>query len=552
MTYGYESGTGRFRSLDWSAGGQTGNAVYGYLNNSDLIEQLTINNSLITTYSYEPNRNLKTQVKNEFNTQLISQYDYNYNSLGLRDHMDTSGSAFTGTPIEPTPETSTYNTNSLNQYTQITKDNGQQNTDTLTYDDDGNLASIASGSSTKSYKYNAENRLVSVEPATPIDGDKKVEFVYDYMGRRVQKKVYTYSTDSWLLTSDTLFLFDGWNMIQEIDGAGVVENSYVWGLVLSVSTQGAGGVGGLLSSIQDQESSSQLFLYDANGNVSQLIKAADGTIAAHYEYDPFGVLLKSYGTMKDANPIRFSTKYYDIETDLYYYGYRFYSTSLGRWINRDPLEEEGGFNLYVFVGNNPLSNIDPYGLINWGSLINSSLSLTIPLPWPPPTGMDFTITLQGSDIDLKKCCFDVSLSGTLSKGINLKKYLTIVNFPLILEVGLEAGGIITFCKDGNTWKAVDPIVFITLFGQASYGGSRTYSNQDWGGFKDSNFTGIHPPIKNKPGLFATAALKGTAAWNIETWTLNRARTGVFVTLQGGVSTGWAKWSYDVNNWRVYP
>jgi YD repeat-containing protein len=126
-------------------------------------------------------------VKNEFNSQLISQYDYTYNSLGLRDHMDTSGSAFTGTPIEPTPETSTYMTNSLNQYTQITKNDGQQTTDTLTYDDDGNLSSIASGSSNKLYKYNAENRLVSIEPATPVNGNTKIEFVYDYMGRRVQK-----------------------------------------------------------------------------------------------------------------------------------------------------------------------------------------------------------------------------------------------------------------------------------------------------------------------------------------------------------------------------
>jgi len=42
VTYGYEAGTGRFRSVDWSAGGQTGNAVYVYLNNSDLFEQLTV------------------------------------------------------------------------------------------------------------------------------------------------------------------------------------------------------------------------------------------------------------------------------------------------------------------------------------------------------------------------------------------------------------------------------------------------------------------------------------------------------------------------------
>lgn len=36
---------------------------------------------------------------------------------------------------------------------------------------------------------------------------------------------------------------------------------------------------------------------------------------------------------------RFSTKYYDAKADLYYYGYRYYSPSLGRWISRDPIKE---------------------------------------------------------------------------------------------------------------------------------------------------------------------------------------------------------------------
>ena len=48
---------------------------------------------------------------------------------------------------------------------------------------------------------------------------------------------------------------------------------------------------------------------------------------------------------------RFSTKYYDAETDLYYYGYRYYSPSLGRWISRDPIEEEGGLNLRLKIIN---------------------------------------------------------------------------------------------------------------------------------------------------------------------------------------------------------
>jgi uncharacterized protein RhaS with RHS repeats len=39
----------------------------------------------------------------------------------------------------------------------------------------------------------------------------------------------------------------------------------------------------------------------------------------------------------------------------------FYDSNLGRWVNRDPIEEDGGLNLYGFVGNSPVSEIDPWG-----------------------------------------------------------------------------------------------------------------------------------------------------------------------------------------------
>ncbi|MCP4351000.1 MAG: hypothetical protein GY795_36500 [Desulfobacterales bacterium] len=74
-------------------------------------------------------------------------------------------------------------------------------------------------------------------------------------------------------------------------------------------------------------------LYDASGNAGQLVSAADSTIAAHYEYDPFGNVAYLYGPEADSNVYRFSTKFFDTETGLYYYGFRHYSTELGRWIN---------------------------------------------------------------------------------------------------------------------------------------------------------------------------------------------------------------------------
>jgi len=45
-----------------------------------------------------------------------------------------------------------------------------------------------------------------------------------------------------------------------------------------------------------------------------------------------------------------------------YYGQRYYNPSTGRWLSRDPLGELGGINLYGYVGNNPVSFVDPYGL----------------------------------------------------------------------------------------------------------------------------------------------------------------------------------------------
>ncbi len=60
--------------------------------------------------------------------------------------------------------------------------------------------------------------------------------------------------------------------------------------------------------------------------------------------------------------ILFSTKYYDWETGLYYYGYRYYSPTIGRWLSRDPIGEKGGRNLYGFVDNNPLNLNDFLGL----------------------------------------------------------------------------------------------------------------------------------------------------------------------------------------------
>ena len=104
------------------------------------------------------------------------------------------------------------------------------------------------------------------------------------------------------------------------------------------------------------------YLYDGNGNIMALVNATDGSLAAEYEYGPFGEPLKATGPVAHDQPFRFSTKYTDPESGLVYYGFRYYDSRTGRWPNRDPVEEEGGLNLYLMVDNAVPNGFDLVGL----------------------------------------------------------------------------------------------------------------------------------------------------------------------------------------------
>ena len=173
------------------------------------------------------------------------------------------------------------------------------------------------------------------------------------------------------------FVYDGWLLVREqsASGGNATSNHYVWGLDLSQSMQGAGGIGGLLATVIVGEPYFSAF--DANGNVTEYTDT-NGTVVAHYEYDPFGHISAQSGAMTADFAYRFSTKYTDDETGLMYYGYRFYSPNLARFLNRDPIGENGGIHLYRFVRNNPINAWDSLGLrccvLTWpGALGHSSL-----------------------------------------------------------------------------------------------------------------------------------------------------------------------------------
>jgi RHS repeat-associated protein len=239
-----------------------------------------------------------------------------------------------------------------------------------TYDVDGNLLSDGRWN----YTWDGENRLVGLKSLTsaPSGSLLQLAFTYDYMGRRIQKIVSTNNGSSYIGEYTNNYAYDGWNCLAVMNPSLVMSNSFMWGSDLSGSIQGAGGVGGLIKLAYYGATTTNCFVaYDGNGNVSALINAADGTTSANYEYGPFGEVIRMSGAMAKLNPFRFSTKCDDDETDFLYYGYRYYNASTGRWLSRDPAEaapkeasedDAGGQNIYAFVVEDPINDIDLLGL----------------------------------------------------------------------------------------------------------------------------------------------------------------------------------------------
>jgi len=202
--------------------------------------------------------------------------------------------------------------------------------------------------------YDQENRLIRV---TTANGNK-IEFSYDGMSRRVETREY--QANSLMLT--TRYVYDGTQIVAILNAANTTVKTVTRGLDLSGSMEGAGGIGGLLG-MKDGTSTAS-YVADGNGNIAALY-GEQGESTAVYQYDGFGNKVVSNGSMSESNPFQWSSKYFHQPSGLVAYEFRFYSPAMGRWINRDPIEEAGGINLYGFVGNDPLNSIDPLGLDRW-------------------------------------------------------------------------------------------------------------------------------------------------------------------------------------------
>jgi RHS repeat-associated protein len=103
---------------------------------------------------------------------------------------------------------------------------------------------------------------------------------------------------------------------------------------------------------------SYYYVKDSLGSVTQLISST-GTVASQYTYDPYGNQTTVSGTL--VSDIGYAGYFYHAVSGLDFALHRAYDPIHTRWLNRDPIGEAGGINLYAYVNGNPLSYVDPLG-----------------------------------------------------------------------------------------------------------------------------------------------------------------------------------------------
>ncbi|HNB24894.1 MAG TPA: RHS repeat-associated core domain-containing protein [Candidatus Melainabacteria bacterium] len=138
-----------------------------------------------------------------------------------------------------------------------------------------------------------------------------------------------------------------------------------------------------------------------------------GAIKTIYGYDPYGVSTETFVSGTTSADMQYAGYYAHARSGLYMPVYRAYNTGLGRFINRDPIEEKGGLNLYTYVKDNPVGFIDPQGLTN------PAATLTRPLAIPGPLGEAFVVAMATYWAYVES----VLLYTTVKKGWNLNRCL---------------------------------------------------------------------------------------------------------------------------------
>ncbi len=180
-----------------------------------------------------------------------------------------------------------------------------------------------------------ENRLIKI---TYPGSANNSTFTYDALGRCVQ----IVETSGGTVTSTKQFVWSNGLAPHEARNASSAITAQYFSLGEKIS------------------GTSYYYTKDHLGSIREMTNTS-GAIQGQYAYDPYGQVNKIAGS-GPVSDFQYAGYYYHSPSALSATLNRAYSASMGRWLNRDPIEERGGINLYGYVLNNPISITDPSGL----------------------------------------------------------------------------------------------------------------------------------------------------------------------------------------------
>ncbi len=284
--------------------------------------KLNRSNGVTTNYTYDPVGQLLSIVHARDGTTLQT-LSYTSDRAGNRIGQQASSAQ----PLTTQAATASYD--DANRLI-------QRGSTTLGYDDNGNLTSESGPTGTTTYTWDTRNRLVGVTTST----GQKTEFRYDFAG----------------------------DLIRQSDSGptGSVTRSFVLDYLTNVVYQQSSD-GDNLSVLTGESIDSHLAAIRSNGqlefSLADAINSTVGTVdqtgalKGQFFYTAFGETKASGSTY----PFQYTGRV-PVSQNLYYYRARFYSPTMGRFISEDAIGLENGVNLYMYVGNAPISLNDPLGL----------------------------------------------------------------------------------------------------------------------------------------------------------------------------------------------